>query len=120
MNERNLKTSELVDQLYEGILVDEPMHSRVSGTFLNGHFYGTIKSLRRGTFYLESSKPYYASSTFDDDELILYDETSINLNSSNNGPQSETLNLFDGPNVLSKIPKVNYICTNWDRISSFN
>lgn len=98
INDQKLKTSEFVDQLYEGVLDDEPMNSTVRGTFINGLFYGTIQSARRGIYFVESSKPYLNNSFNVSNEAIVYNESNIKYNSTTNydlDGQKEKLSFFE-------------------------
>lgn len=102
IDEKNLTTADYLDKLYEGFIVDEPFNSSVSGTFINGLFYGTIKSLKHGTYFVESSKPYADSNS--KPGVILYNE--INVNSSSSHHLIERHNLLDN---LTFLPKVSII-----------
>ena len=61
---------------YEGILIDEPETSHVSGTIIDGIFYGTITSDLTGKFFIESSKRYNHTL---DAHSIIYHENSVNI-----------------------------------------
>lgn len=67
--------NKLVD-FYEGILLDEPFNSHVSGTIIDGIFYGTIESDRHGKYYVESARRYNHTL---DAHSIIYHENDINL-----------------------------------------
>lgn len=69
----NLKN---IVNFYEGILVDEPETSHVSGTIIDGTFYGTISSDSAGKFFIESSKRYNHTL---DAHSIIYHENSVNI-----------------------------------------
>lgn len=62
---------------YEGVLIDEPNNSQVSGTIIDGIFYGTIQSDKYGKFFVESSKRYNSSMNA---HSIIYHENDIDLN----------------------------------------
>lgn len=66
----------LVD-LYEGILLDEPDTSQVSGTLIDGTFYGTIDSDINGKYFIEPAKKY--NHTLQAAHSIIYHETDIDL-----------------------------------------
>ena len=65
-----------VFSLYEGVLVDEPATSRVSGTIIDGVFYGTIESDADGKYFIESARRYNQTL---DAHSIMYHEDDINL-----------------------------------------
>ena len=57
--------------------MDEPDSSHVSGSVIDGVFYGTIKSEKHGKFFIESSKRYNHTL---DAHSIIYHENDIVLN----------------------------------------
>jgi hypothetical protein len=57
--------------------LDEPDSSHVSGSVIDGAFYGTIKSEKHGKFFIESSKRYNHTL---DAHSIIYHENDIVLN----------------------------------------
>ena len=61
---------------YDGGLVDEP-NSRVTGSIIDGVFYGTIKTENGGTYHIESSRRYNGSFT---SHSIIYHEDDLMLN----------------------------------------
>ena len=106
IDEKNLKTADYLDKLYEGFIVDEPFNSSVSGTFINGLFYGTIKSLKHGTYFVESSKPYADSNS--KPGVILYNEINVNSNQSSHH-LIERHNLLDNLEFLPKVSIIIFI-----------
>lgn len=62
---------------YEGVLTDEPDDSYVSGSVIDGVFYGTIYSKKDGKYYIESSRRYNHTL---DSHSIIYNENHIDLN----------------------------------------
>jgi hypothetical protein len=62
---------------YEGVLLDEPNDSHVSGSIIDGIFYGTIKSQKHGKFFVESSKRYNHTLG---SHSIIYHENDVDFN----------------------------------------
>ena len=77
----NLNDLKLNENLYEGILLDEPFDSNVNGLILNGLFYGTIKSKKLGQFFIQSLSKSINNGR---SNLIIYHENDVNLNALNN------------------------------------
>lgn len=86
----NLDDLNLNANLYAGILLDEPLDSLVSGLILDGLFYGTIKSKKKGNYFIQSSSKL----TNTDSNLIIYHENDVNLNVFNH--QNDTSSLGCG------------------------
>lgn len=87
VDDKKVDSQEILNQIYEGILEDEPNESHVSGVLIDGHFYGKISSLRRGIYFIESVRPYHIESS----DSILYNVSDID---------SEKLNL----QAIDKLP----------------
>lgn len=64
-----------VVSFYEGHLLDEPDSSHVTGTIIDGIFYGTISSKKHGKYFIESSRRYNHTL---DSHSIVYNENDIN------------------------------------------
>jgi hypothetical protein len=67
-------------ELYDGVLADEANASFVSGFLLDGLFYGTISSSKRGKFFIESAKKFNKSINA---ATIIYNENDVNLQGRN-------------------------------------
>jgi hypothetical protein len=77
---KKLNINNLVN-FYDGIILNEPIgSSHVSGTIIDGIFYGTIYSEKLGKFYVESSKRYNRTMNA---HSIIYHENDIDLNVNN-------------------------------------
>ena len=64
---------------YEGVLLDEPESSRVTGSISEGVFHGTIDSKKHGRFFIESAKRFNRSSKA---HSIIYHEDDVSLDKS--------------------------------------
>ena len=68
-----LDVNDLVN-FYEGVLLDEPDTSRVTGSLNDGIFHGTVDSKKHGRFYIESAKRFNRTSNA---HSIIYHENDI-------------------------------------------
>lgn len=73
---------ETYDFHYVGYLTDDPEDSYVTGSLIDGIFYGTIETKKDGIFYIEPIEPtkntssiiYQQSDVIFDENMILFDE----------------------------------------------
>ncbi len=89
---------------YEGTLLDEPFTSHVSGTIINGCFYGTIESDTEGKYFIESSRKY--NHTLQDAHSIIYHEDDIDLSTieklkKQNNKHKRSVDSYDSDDYLS-------------------
>lgn len=95
INEKKLKTSNLLTRFYEGYLADEPDDSHVNGFILNGLFYGNIRSKKDGSFNIEHSKPINKSNTI---ELIIYKNEDVKFDNLKFKPSNGQFHLHENKN----------------------
>lgn len=76
-SEKNTMDVNRLVNFYEGYLADEPDSSQVSGSVIDGVFYGTILSTRSGKYYIESIRKY--NTTESRSHSIIYHEQDVDL-----------------------------------------
>ena len=64
--------------MYEGVLVDEPFDSKISGTIIDGSFVGSIWSKRSGEYFVEPGVRFDQSLT---SKSIFYHESDVEVES---------------------------------------